>query len=309
MNISVLVTTYNGSKYLEQQLDSIRLQSIVPDEVVIIDDKSTDSSVHLLQKYIAKYKLDNWKVIVNDDNTGWKSNFMMGSKLCSGDYIFFCDQDDIWEQHKISLMYEEVINNPEIKILASNYSEIDEANNYIRFSQEPGIEKNTGDVQNVPFSLHNYYPRRMGCTYCIKRSFLDSVRKYWHPNSAHDAFSWRVATLCNGLYIINSTLIKYRQHVGGASKGALSYKQFTSDLKYQMHVCDILKQYVDDNLNGDVQLINKINIVHSYFSRRYNVFNNLSIYRMLLGFQSIKYPDFRSRISDLRKFILFRLSK
>lgn len=73
--ISVALATYNGEKYIEKQLDSIRNQTIKPDEVVIVDDKSSDRTVALINEFIAVNNLVNWKLFVNEKNVGYRKNF------------------------------------------------------------------------------------------------------------------------------------------------------------------------------------------------------------------------------------------
>lgn len=65
MRISIAMTTYNGADYLLEQLESLRTQSLMADEVIIVDDCSTDNTVDLLNMYIQKYHLDNWVLIRN----------------------------------------------------------------------------------------------------------------------------------------------------------------------------------------------------------------------------------------------------
>ena len=65
MRISIAMTTYNGADYLLEQLESLRTQSLMADEVIIVDDCSTDNTVDLLNMYIQKYHLDNWILIKN----------------------------------------------------------------------------------------------------------------------------------------------------------------------------------------------------------------------------------------------------
>ena len=99
--VSVVVTTYNGRKYIFEQLDSIRDQSRPADEVLILDDKSSDGTFEAVQEYIRKNHLWEWKIIANQTNIGWKRNFKKGFDLCGGDYVFPCDQDDVWHLDKI----------------------------------------------------------------------------------------------------------------------------------------------------------------------------------------------------------------
>ena len=104
MKISIVMSTYNGEKYIVDQLDSIRKQSRMPDEVLIFDDCSTDRTVNIVTNYIQDNNLKNWKIKVNTQNKGWRQNFMDGMWSSSGDVVFPCDQDDIWRPDKIAKM-------------------------------------------------------------------------------------------------------------------------------------------------------------------------------------------------------------
>lgn len=97
--VSVVMTTYNGQKYLREQMDSLREQTMPIDEVIIMDDCSTDHTPDLVSAYIKEYDLKGWNLVQNEQNQGWKKNFKSGFDLATGNYIFPCDQDDIW--HKI----------------------------------------------------------------------------------------------------------------------------------------------------------------------------------------------------------------
>ena len=104
MKISVVMTTYNGSKHIEEQLNSILNQTRQPDEVIICDDTSEDDTVNIVRQFITNYRLNNWNVFINNINLGWKRNFRKAIALASGDIIFFSDQDDIWIAEKIKIM-------------------------------------------------------------------------------------------------------------------------------------------------------------------------------------------------------------
>lgn len=90
--------------------------------MIISDDCSSDSTVQVVQKFIEEYHLSNWKLIANKVNRGWKINFKESLKLASGDLIFPCDQDDIWHKDKLQSMSEVMKDNPQILLLASNYT-------------------------------------------------------------------------------------------------------------------------------------------------------------------------------------------
>jgi glycosyltransferase involved in cell wall biosynthesis len=91
--ISLAMPTYNGERFLREQLDSIYNQTIVPDEVIVVDDCSTDGTISILEEYKKKYGLKYW---VNEKNLGYNKNFEKAISLCTGDYIALSDQDDVW---------------------------------------------------------------------------------------------------------------------------------------------------------------------------------------------------------------------
>ena len=88
MKVSIAMTTYNGEKYILSLLDSIKSQIVLPDEVIIYDDCSTDNTFELVTKYILNNNLSNWKATKNKCNIGWKKNFRRALKDCKYELIF-----------------------------------------------------------------------------------------------------------------------------------------------------------------------------------------------------------------------------
>lgn len=100
--ISIAIATYNGEKYLKEQLDSIYAQTYKNIEVVVTDDCSTDKTVEILDKYAKTHGL---KYFVNEKNLGFVKNFEKAMTLCKGKFVALADQDDIWEKNKIQILY------------------------------------------------------------------------------------------------------------------------------------------------------------------------------------------------------------
>lgn len=100
--VSVVLCTYNGEKYLQQQIDSILQQTYSNLEIIIVDDASSDSTVAILQNYSRADK--RIKYFINAENIGYNKNFEKGFLLASSEFIAISDQDDIWELHKIETM-------------------------------------------------------------------------------------------------------------------------------------------------------------------------------------------------------------
>ncbi|TWP30651.1 glycosyltransferase [Apibacter muscae] len=105
MKTSVTLCTYNGAKYIAEQIESILAQTTSPNEIIICDDGSIDNTIEILKRYKEKYP-DIIKLYRNDQNLKVIKNFEKAISLCTGDIIFLSDQDDIWFPNKIK----EVIN-------------------------------------------------------------------------------------------------------------------------------------------------------------------------------------------------------
>ena len=92
--------TYNGEKYIKEQLESILNQTIAIDEIIICDDGSNDKTIQIIEEIQLEYpnKISLYK---NQVNLGSNKNFEKAITICSGDYIFLSDQDDIWKNNKV----------------------------------------------------------------------------------------------------------------------------------------------------------------------------------------------------------------
>ena len=141
MKVSLVMAVYNGEKYLIEQLDSIRKQTYPIDEVILIDDVSTDNSYELIHQYIDGYKLINWKLIKNENNLGYRKNFKKGLEIVDGDIIFLSDQDDRWHLNKIEVMVEKM-SQSNILSLASSFNFMDQDGNCFEVNKIKGRSNN-----------------------------------------------------------------------------------------------------------------------------------------------------------------------
>lgn len=120
--VSIVLATYNGEKYVKAQLESFRLQSRQADEVLIFDDKSTDSTSNIIKHFISGYGLSHWKFFENVQNVGYSKNFLSLIKKATGEIIFLADQDDIWVSNKLEIMVECFEKNNNIWLLSCDYT-------------------------------------------------------------------------------------------------------------------------------------------------------------------------------------------
>ena len=217
MKISIVMTTYNGEKYVEEQLNSIRMQTRKADEVLIFDDLSSDDTVRLIQRYIDSYKLNNWKAMVNTVNKGWRKNFFDGIQEASGDVIFLCDQDDIWVPDKIEKMVQVLEQNEKINVLASDYSIKLEGEKRSNYQSAAKRMKIMGKIEMIPFDQKWYYVTRPGSTYCFRKAFFEEIKKDWNVNLAHDCNLWYFASAKGEMAIYHYVTMTFRRHGDNAS--------------------------------------------------------------------------------------------
>lgn len=104
MKTSVVMATYNGARYLDTQIRSILNGIVVPDEIIVVDDGSTDATTAILNELLPAFPSS--QLILNHSNSGATSSFVSATLASTGDLVFFADQDDAWSRDKISTMVE-----------------------------------------------------------------------------------------------------------------------------------------------------------------------------------------------------------
>lgn len=215
MKISVALCTYNGSKYLVKQIDSIlKQQDYTADEIIVCDDKSTDDTLKILARYKNSHPTI-FKIYNNEINLGSTKNFQKSILLCSGDYIFLSDQDDIWKKDKIQKTLAVFNKNPTAEGVFSNASFIDNNHNQIR----------SGTIWESVFFLEKELPKPIdffdiiskngnvvtGATLCIK----NKAKNFIFPLTEgilHDESIAITLALRNTLFYSIENLIAYRIH-------------------------------------------------------------------------------------------------
>lgn len=216
MKVSVVMTTYNGERFLSDMLNSLKNQSRTIDELLIFDDGSKDNTVECVKKYIAENNLKNWKIIQNEINLGWEMNFVQALQAATGDIIFPCDQDDIWHLDKIEKMTNAFEQNDDIWLLVSGYHAFSE-NGGKMVTQNPVKTESSDLISCVVFDKHYYQILRPGCTMALRKELLKLFLELWEPGMPHDATLWTTASLLRKLYLYNETFIEFRRHDSNAS--------------------------------------------------------------------------------------------
>lgn len=128
----VLVTAYNGERFIEDQLLSIMHQTLPVDEVLICDDGSSDNTPRLVLEFLSCHDLNNWSFVVNEKNLGPAANVLSHLVNLKGDLVFLADQDDIWEPDKVEVMTRYMRRNPDCVLVVSRSALIDGSGRPIR---------------------------------------------------------------------------------------------------------------------------------------------------------------------------------
>jgi glycosyltransferase involved in cell wall biosynthesis len=216
--ISIALCTYNGAKYLPEQLESFLRQTRPPDELVIGDDCSTDETAKLIEDF-AKVASFSVELKVNQQNLGSTKNFERTIERCAGNLIFLADQDDVWLPQKIARIVEEFEKKPNVGLFFSNAELVNE-------NLEP-LKQNLWDFTFDAKAQKRWLSGKMletllwqnvvtGATAAFRAEFRAAFTPLptGVPNLIHDAWIALVIADHAKIEFINECLIKYRQHSG-----------------------------------------------------------------------------------------------
>lgn len=238
MRISVVMSTYNGEKYIQDQMQSIIDQTRCPDEVIINDDNSTDGTVEIVKKFIESNNVGNtWKLTVNNPNKGCYVNFMHGALNSQGDIIFFCDQDDIWDKTKIEKMEDCFEEKKDMLACYCMERYIDQDANKIQhfFGGTHNVRAEKNGLKKVSLNNNIKYNKCPGLCLAFRKELLYEVAPFILKNELmHDLPFGNVAALKNGLYVLNEELVNYRQHSSNLSAPKLTVLSRFKNIDYQI---------------------------------------------------------------------------
>lgn len=205
MKISVAMATYNGEKYFQEQLESFVVQTRPPDELVVSDDGSSDGTLAILNRF-AETSPFIVKIHRNDTNLGYVKNFEKAMSLCSGDIIFFSDQDDVWYPKKVESHLDIYAENKAILTVISNQD-------IVGARLEPSGRT----------SLNEYLKRRgnnkefvHGCCTSFRRE-LYGLALNPAVGFAHDDWVHAIANACDARYVTSTPLQAFRRHANNTT--------------------------------------------------------------------------------------------
>lgn len=226
--IGVVIATYNGEKYIKEQLNSICNQTQKPNSIIVSDGGSQDNTVNACKKLLENYNDINWNVLESNKQLGITENFEKGLLQCDCDYIFFSDQDDVWKLNKIEIIVQ-LMNEYNVDVVFTNASITDEKLvkkgnlwNSIGYSQTNKITV----YESNDFVLINELLKHniaTGMTMCINKNIVPLICPFC-KGSLHDSWIMMVGALSGKIVGFNKEMVFYRQHGNnsvGTSTGIL----------------------------------------------------------------------------------------
>lgn len=200
--VSVVVATYNGARFIGEQMESVVSQTYPNLEIIVVDDASTDDTVTIVESFSQKH--ENVTLFSSGENLGFLKNFERGVLLAKGEFIALCDQDDIWIEDKIEILMRE---REDAALVYCNSELIDGQGNSL------GIKLT--DLKNLLNfdSPLNYVVggTASGHAMMVQRDvMLQSLP--WPEMVTHDFWIGFVATFTNPLKFVDKVLVLYRQH-------------------------------------------------------------------------------------------------
>lgn len=288
--VSVVMATYNGAKYLSKQIQSLLQQTILPTEIIICDDASTDDTIAIIKQF-SSYPLI--KYFINSSRLGVVGNFKKAVSLATpGHYIALCDQDDLWLPEKIekSIIALSAIDDGHIPamvysdlILVSSHEEVLNPS----FGNELGLNKYKHCLQTLLFG--NFV---LGCTVMMNRQMRELFADIPENKSFnHDAWITLIACSFGKISRLNQPYIKYRSHDNNVT--FINHRKKNRIARLQYHLFSLFAK--TDFLEEEIELIQT-------FYNQYQDRLSIEDKKMLQNFISL------SRRPYLQKKIAFEIA-
>lgn len=296
-NVQVLLATYNGEDYIEEQLISLFNQTYQDFELLIRDDGSKDCTLEIVEKYQLKYPSRIKVITDNKKGLGPSRNFSELMKYAEANYIMFCDQDDIWLPHKIEITLEKMLELEKgygvtVPILVhSDLTIVDRELNVIDSSMSDAQKLYANENEFNQLLMQNTIT---GCTMMINKALREKTRRVPKEAIMHDWWLGLVASSLGIVGYINEALILYRQH--GKNDVGAQVLNFNSILK------KVNKNGFDKAYQSIEKCIKQAQIFYQLYSKSIDKKNQKIVEDLI----NIKQHNKLNRVAILRKHKLYK---
>lgn len=201
LKTSVVMATFNGARHVKEQLDSLLRQSVLPDEIIIADDASTDNTTNILRRFKSTSTIPV-TILERTATLGYARNFSDASLSATNDIILFCDQDDYWEEDKIEVIIGWFARNQDKELVVHDIKICDE---YLEVIMESYFDHLT-----MNHARHTFIK---GCATAVRKNLVERCFPITSSSRwKHDSFLHAVANLHSGSGYLDKTLIRHRLH-------------------------------------------------------------------------------------------------
>ena len=208
--VSVVMSVYNGRDYLHEQLQSVLSQLEPTDELIVIDDASSDDSMDIIRAFNSS----RIRLFRNEANLGVRCSFQRGLSLAHGELIFLCDQDDLWLPGKRAAFVQAFAEDPEITVVVSDAEVIDAAGEMISQSFMAGRGGFSGTL-GATF----WRSRFLGCAMAVRRPVLKWALPIPPRAPMHDMWLGVIGGLAGRVCYLPVPYVRYRRHGRNTSSG------------------------------------------------------------------------------------------
>ncbi len=297
VKIDVLMATYNGEKYLREQLDSILEQSYGDFRLLISDDGSEDATREILNEYVGK---DSRVVVfLQNKNVGSTRNFEFLMKKVENECFMFSDQDDIWQKDKIQKSIDKM-NQTDSDLVYTNLQVVDEDLQVLNPSywRLKGFEKKVRKYNNFEsLYLNNYIT---GSTMLVKSKWLEKILPLPEKSKyiLHDYWTALVVSKWGKMAYVDEPLVKYRQHMDnriGSKRKSDEIKDFKQmrDLFIEVKLDHFKTLMQNEDAFEDEDLANLNKLCYPYFEHLKKVkkvnFKNQKLFWKLYKYEKFSY--------------------
>lgn len=205
VSVSVALASYNGEKYIEEQIRSILQNLEMQDEIIISDDGSTDRTLAIIKGF------DDPRIMLfKGPGEGVKKNFENAIRYCGGRYIFLCDQDDIWAPDKVDKVVNTFLET-KAPVVVHDCQIVNENGDVIEDSFYAFRKSGPGKFKNL---IKNTY---IGCCMAFDAALKDAFLPIPNDIEMHDQWIGIIGDNIGKNVFIGDKLIKYRRHENNAS--------------------------------------------------------------------------------------------
>ena len=299
--VDILLATYNGARYLKEQLDSILNQTYSDFRLIISDDKSTDKTRSIIEEYAEKDS--RIECYFQESNLGVIKNFEFLMKKVESNFFMFSDQDDIWKENKIEKSME-VMESEKADLVYSDLEVVDKNLNttYKSYWKLKGLDNKVKKYNNFSaLYLNNFIT---GCTMLCKKKFIDMILPL--PNKSkfvlHDYWVALIVSQHGNLAYVKEPLIKYRQHKDnkvGSRKKSDEINNF-DELRYlfidvKIEHFTVFVENESKFTSMEMRSLSKEALIYFEKLRRVNIVN---FSKWDLFFKLYKYEDFGYKMQN-----------